>query len=612
MWQKIKDYFPLILCILSGIFTLYIFNQRVDLLIDADTSNEMILGKLLAEEGGILSKDWFYSTELRVINIQIVYKLGFLLFDNWHYVRIFSIACFMVTIFASYYFLAYSANLRKYALITGLPLLLPFSSQYCTFILLGGYYLTHLLFIFLTLALLLFASKSKKFNLIFIFINCLIALAGGLNGFRYLVILYFPLFMISFLFYVSNNANKVLSFFRCSIILLFFNLIGIFVNLKIFSNIYKFSHMENGAKIADNFDLIGIINFSVNSLLYIFGKTNSTVDLISISGLANISAFIASGLLLWFLIFLISKNSYLSFEKKYLISFGIASYTVTAVATFVCQMGVSTRYLLPSGIFLFLVYALYLQYLDDNNLHKQSKITILCMIVPLFITGICEYSLPSLRYNEIKLSTLKEATYWLLSNGYTQGLATYWNAAPLTELSNGKIDMYSLKNVESEREWMNMEFDQHLQRISKTLSRPSGKIFLLLSDEERNNDKTKMYASDDHLVYSHQGINIYSYDDMDVMLANILHKNISPCAKIVVGGEAQVPRLMLLNGHYVLNIVCRNLNKDVELRLFNKKFSLKNGKNQIPVDIGGYFERIDFSIKNTTDRDIFIDSVSFD
>ncbi|MBQ7529585.1 hypothetical protein IJT10_06745, partial [bacterium] len=138
MWQKIKDYFPLILCILSGIFTLYIFNQRVDLLIDADTSNEMILGKLLAEEGGILSKDWFYSTELRVINIQIVYKLGFLLFDNWHYVRIFSIACFMVTIFASYYFLAYSANLRKYALITGLPLLLPFSSQYCTFILLGG------------------------------------------------------------------------------------------------------------------------------------------------------------------------------------------------------------------------------------------------------------------------------------------------------------------------------------------------------------------------------------------------------------------------------------------------------------------------------------------
>ena len=41
---------------------------------DAETvSNE------LAKNGGFLSKAWYYSTELRVLNTQIFYKLAFLI-----------------------------------------------------------------------------------------------------------------------------------------------------------------------------------------------------------------------------------------------------------------------------------------------------------------------------------------------------------------------------------------------------------------------------------------------------------------------------------------------------------------------------------------------------
>jgi hypothetical protein len=36
--------------------------------VNSDDASELILAKKLSDEGGVLSKTWYYSTELRVIN----------------------------------------------------------------------------------------------------------------------------------------------------------------------------------------------------------------------------------------------------------------------------------------------------------------------------------------------------------------------------------------------------------------------------------------------------------------------------------------------------------------------------------------------------------------
>ena len=36
--------------------------------IDSDMSSELVLAKLLSEQGGILAENWFYSTEIKVLN----------------------------------------------------------------------------------------------------------------------------------------------------------------------------------------------------------------------------------------------------------------------------------------------------------------------------------------------------------------------------------------------------------------------------------------------------------------------------------------------------------------------------------------------------------------
>lgn len=56
-------------------------------LLDGDASAELVLAEHLSRTNRILSEDWFYSTELRVVNTQLVFALLFKFFDRWRLVR---------------------------------------------------------------------------------------------------------------------------------------------------------------------------------------------------------------------------------------------------------------------------------------------------------------------------------------------------------------------------------------------------------------------------------------------------------------------------------------------------------------------------------------------
>lgn len=81
-------------------------------LMNSDVSSEFVLANLLNKEGGILSKNWYYSTELRVIHTQLVYKIALRLFpNNWDAARVFSVAVFMAIIAAGALYLIWTAAL---------------------------------------------------------------------------------------------------------------------------------------------------------------------------------------------------------------------------------------------------------------------------------------------------------------------------------------------------------------------------------------------------------------------------------------------------------------------------------------------------------------------
>ena len=54
--------------------------------IDTDDSAEMVLAQFLNQKGALMSREWYYSTEIRVLNTQIVMAPLFSLLqagENW-------------------------------------------------------------------------------------------------------------------------------------------------------------------------------------------------------------------------------------------------------------------------------------------------------------------------------------------------------------------------------------------------------------------------------------------------------------------------------------------------------------------------------------------------
>ncbi|MGN0167578.1 MAG: hypothetical protein ACI4AB_06035, partial [Acetatifactor sp.] len=99
---RIVEYGVLVLVFLA----LCVFmNVHMDALLTSDDASELILAKLLSEEGGILSANWFYSSELRVLNSQIIWSFLFHLTQNWHVVRMAgNIILYLILLLSLYYF----------------------------------------------------------------------------------------------------------------------------------------------------------------------------------------------------------------------------------------------------------------------------------------------------------------------------------------------------------------------------------------------------------------------------------------------------------------------------------------------------------------------------
>ena len=93
--------------------------------IDSDASSELVLANHLAENGGILTADWGYSTELRVLNTQLVYAPLLKIFSDWRMVRFFGALILQAILVGSYYVFTKATGISKkiFCISAGLCLL---------------------------------------------------------------------------------------------------------------------------------------------------------------------------------------------------------------------------------------------------------------------------------------------------------------------------------------------------------------------------------------------------------------------------------------------------------------------------------------------------------
>ena len=130
---------------------------------DFDTAAELMLAKLLNQEHRLLcSPNWIYSTELRVLNTQIFYRIGFLFTNNWHLARTISLLLMWIFLLACFRWFMKSAKITDSPVLSTLAVILPFSLEYTLFVIYGGYYVPHIALLFLMLGLYYRTVNSRK------------------------------------------------------------------------------------------------------------------------------------------------------------------------------------------------------------------------------------------------------------------------------------------------------------------------------------------------------------------------------------------------------------------------------------------------------------------
>lgn len=472
-WAALAAAFALLCCY----WQFWLPNQ-----LDADMSSEQILANLLAKSPGlpIFSAGWYYSTELRALNTQLVMAPLFRLLGgaDWHLVRVAGSVVLVLLYLAAYLSFARSLRLRSGGVYGAALLLLPFGALYRQYVLGGLYYIPHLAINFACVACLLCAAHSKGVRRAAAVAGlCLLSLLAGVGGPRQLVILQIPLTLAVLALAVADRVpgRGLRHMLRGPRGPLLGTMVladaagaaGYAVNALVLSGQYAFQDQSYIAYGNLTFERLEQL---LNGLLAAFGWQKGAA--VSPASPFNLLVLVLLGFSFWFAWRLLRGRGRYPLEHRLLGAFYCCLAVCFLFLYALTNMGHSDRYLLPLSV-LFIPLAEI--YFTDRQAETGVKTSVLAgaLLLALALRGGAEYGGAAQEENPNAGST-----QFLLESGCTQGYASFWDGNIMTELSNGQIEVWSLaQNNELElRRWLQPK--EHLT------SAPQGRIFFVISKWE--------------------------------------------------------------------------------------------------------------------------------
>ena len=532
--KKIITYIFFALIIILIIHFIIFVKLNYNNFANSDIASELILSNLLAKEHSILSKNFYYSTEIRVLHTQLIFTPLFYLFDSWHNVKLVGITLLLIILLISQAFLCKQLRLENvYSALFAIMILTPFSHEYFVIIMVHSQYIPHIFISFITLGLILLTTrlrnnfKYKKYFIILNCILCIIAILSGMGGLRQLLILYIPLFISSLylfciekhIFFQNNNIIHIdtndLTYFYIvfieSILILFASIIGYIINSTLLSKIYYFASYNNIR--FTNFSLERLITV-INGYFITFGF-QAGEKIFSFSLLTNFMCFITIFILIISVIDIL-KNKIYSNEEKLLTLFFVVSNIIFCGLYSFSNHEYTERYSFPILIFAYLIIIIFIKHkipiLKTKNYYKIFAIVILILYL---LSGSLIYFNPKYTAK----NELVDVVNTLKDYGCHYGYATFWNGNVLTELSDGLLEIYhwspdisTLTNVNEIYPW--------LQLVKHSTEIPSGKIFCIFRVDELGRPIAKSMEGSD-ILYKTDQYTVYIFESYDLMLSKV-------------------------------------------------------------------------------------------
>ncbi len=507
---------------------IYYHIKGIDL-INSDTSSEMVLAKILNDTGDfVITKDWFYSSELRVLNTQLIYQLGLRAFPgDWHMARFLSIAIFLTIILLATLYLVKAFHMGDEGLLVMSMLLFPFGNWYAWNVLYSSFYVPHLVISMVSLSLLMRSAEltegaraAKIRGIICGILLIILAYISGLGGVRQLMICYAPLMAVAFILFVWTRLQKaedgvpaphhmiaakglilsVLSMIACGL--------GYLRNINVLSEEYRFhSYADTSFR---EFSIDNLMT-CLSTFIELIGwqEHRKVLSLEGIGCLLGLLMMIACIVAVFYAARRIAK---LSYAHSMMVGFFVIAFCLNWLMLSQTSEDCNGSYWLPLFPFFFAAAAIALKLFLQEKSEKPAVIYrsmgIIAMIAVLFTTSYTTMGHPYGSYARNDLA-IKPVAAWLQEHHYTQGMATFWNSNVITELTDGEIEMWTTRddgeNFDTLYEW--------LQHVSHAESWPQGHFFIFVSLDEYDRFFAPYPAVSAHIVYEDDEYRVLDFAD---------------------------------------------------------------------------------------------------
>lgn len=493
-------------------------------IVDSDLASEMILSDLLNKEGTIISHNWFYSTELKVVNLQWFYRLGLLIFPNdWHLARTFGMAITLALFAAAMLFFVKCAGLGRAGLWMVGTLLWPFGQHYLVYAIYGGYYLVYTFFYMLVLALVLRSlNADKKHCALQWVLACVITAVAGMNGVKQLMVFHAPLCLAAAILLVlalhscgKTDWKAALGACRKEVRLLAASLVtavaaaaGYFVSNAVLSRMYDFKSYNFIVwnRDEDWFTLDRILM----DFFHEFGYENGS-GVFHFGGIAAAVGLLLGCWMFFCIVRLLLRLDKLERNDKLLVLLLVAMLAVCGVAYTYFHEYYLYFWLMNMPVAI-AVMAVEIKTEDFHILGARQLLGVglaACFTLCAVSTVRQEQEHPYLAHKG-----LNTAAEWLVDNGYTQGYSTFWNGNAMTELTSGKLEVWTLQSLDRD------DVPNWLQPKSHLTTDPEHPFLLIDTETDGPAENAKLIQYGDCTeVYNDGRYVIYDFADADALHA---------------------------------------------------------------------------------------------
>lgn len=481
--MKLKKWSPVvaILFLVSGILydiRFLLLYGRV--LLDSDMAAEMILAHIENETHSLVSSNWFYSTELRVLHMQWLYRIG-LLFSphNWQIARTIGVALALILLAAGMIEVGRRCGLGVYGVWMAGFAMWPLGFWYHFQSTFGAFYLPYAIISFWCLVCILGFCKAnqRKSQIVYAVVLAFLSFVSGMNGTRQMMVFFAPLLVAAVI--LARNRK----FLAASVYAFLWNAAGFLVNVTVLKNYFSFQAREVQVWGRGTGSWLTSLKWFFESFGYCQNRNMGyddiplDVELFSSQGIAAGCGLLIGMSILASCIFLIVRYRNLQEWEQMLTVLSLSMlFVIGFVFTYLWGAMQYWQQTMPFG-FVVLVLAI-----KNIPFCKKEKYTLYSFAVAAAYAAFTMFSARGTCIALVENPLRSEAgleyvvEYIQECTDYEAGYAPFWLCNLTAELSNGELEMYCAANLPDSHD----ELYTWLQKRDHPETAPDEHYFVIL------------------------------------------------------------------------------------------------------------------------------------